>query len=235
MYLFQRRLPLCSVMMNVIYIPLCIYFNRYYYLFAKFFALIYIPLCIYFNKGHWFFRQRYTSIYIPLCIYFNIPEDHIFREVVSFTFHYVSISTCECINHSIYVILFTFHYVSISTLSDNPIAASPFYLHSTMYLFQLFSVSHRLSVSWYLHSTMYLFQRPRGSLSSCIFTDLHSTMYLFQPVRRWVQFPPASLFTFHYVSISTYGVAVYTTNNNTFTFHYVSISTIFELVVMLRY
>ena len=117
MYLFQRRLPLCSVMMNVIYIPLCIYFNRYYYLFAKFFALIYIPLCIYFNKGHWFFRQRYTSIYIPLCIYFNIPEDHIFREVVSFTFHYVSISTCECINHSIYVILFTFHYVSISTAS----------------------------------------------------------------------------------------------------------------------
>ncbi len=53
-------------------------------------------------------------IYIPLCIYFN-PKD--------------STEVAENIT-------FTFHYVSISTISSDSATVAEIHLHSTMYLFQ---------------------------------------------------------------------------------------------------
>ena len=75
-------------------------------------------------------------------------------------------------------------------------------LHSTMYLFQPMLQFPKQDLSQYLHSTMYLFQQNQVAISVREDRNLHSTMYLFQLLphgRGWF----ASVFTFHYVSIST--------------------------------
>ena len=101
--------------------------------------LIYIPLCIYFNKV--FFNPFISPIliYIPLCIYFNLKTGAgMMKCCHTFTFHYVSISTIiprfrfsiiiVYLHSTMYLFqpmhskfrlssnqIFTFHYVSIST------------------------------------------------------------------------------------------------------------------------
>ena len=116
MYLFQRPsyqlrflrllliyIPLCIYfnyaclafphLAYSIYIPLCIYFNNIILslLFISF--RIYIPLCIYFNKIKIYKSAFWIYIYIPLCIYFNKYGLIAQPCTLSFTFHYVSIST----------------------------------------------------------------------------------------------------------------------------------------------
>ena len=92
MYLFQQAIRTLTLNTNIIYIPLCIYFNWPIYVIAALFPFIYIPLCIYFNPklhylifvtfylhstmylfqlGHLELSHAYNDIYIPLCIYFN--------------------------------------------------------------------------------------------------------------------------------------------------------------------
>ena len=76
-------------------------------------------------------------------------------------------------------------------------------LHSTMYLFQpIVDSTARVSV-WDLHSTMYLFQQGQTYTEVWASAYLHSTMYLFQPTAKKI-IKDYYLFTFHYVSISTF-------------------------------
>ena len=93
MYLFQHFRRRNNVYLNVIYIPLCIYFN-----------CDYVLDCV-----------DVVDIYIPLCIYFNWLRVEKYRERKAFTFHYVSISTLPPTPSSLPTSSFTFHYVSIST------------------------------------------------------------------------------------------------------------------------
>ena len=93
MYLFQRDCINDFQFVGHIYIPLCIYFNdiRYYNIILR--RIIYIPLCIYFNSHKSFPVFVIVLIYIPLCIYFNSLHMTSYPLLLSFTFHYVSIST----------------------------------------------------------------------------------------------------------------------------------------------
>ena len=121
----------------LIYIPLCIYFNRQPELVLLLLILIYIPLCIYFNrkhggtaKAHRIFTFHYVSISTHMAknlllllhnlhstMYLFQPlHQHISSKALyTFTFHYVSISTLSNPLNIIRCPVFTFHYVSIST------------------------------------------------------------------------------------------------------------------------
>ena len=71
MYLFQPLSSETFSRRNVIYIPLCIYFNQRIRQWSVYKLSIYIPLCIYFNNRYRNIKQIKEHIYIPLCIYFN--------------------------------------------------------------------------------------------------------------------------------------------------------------------
>ena len=121
-------------------------------------------------------------IYIPLCIYFNSLPVSCLTDTKLFTFHYVSIST--------------------TVIAGNRF--KDFHLHSTMYLFQQLWQHTYTKATFYLHSTMYLFQlTPILGLAF-----LSSVIYI--PLCIYFNLSPSSLgrqlnvFTFHYVSISTY-------------------------------
>ena len=99
-----------------------------------------------------------SVIYIPLCIYFNLSPSSLGRQLNVFTFHYVSISTLTIFLSSSLYPIFTFHYVSISTKSPITSEISPY-----EFTFHYVSISTcpqwlRLQPGSYLHSTMYLFQ-----------------------------------------------------------------------------
>ena len=83
-------------------------------------------------------------IYIPLCIYFN-PKD--------------STEVAENIT-------FTFHYVSISTISSDSATVAEIHLHSTMYLFQhkLYQLLRRIDtvVYHYKKDGHYLTRQCKG-------------------------------------------------------------------------
>ena len=144
-----------------------------------------------------------TCIYIPPCIYFNHAPSQ---------------------NQAVFLLTFTFHYVSISTDLNRPDIQVEIDLHSTMYLFQPLEIQHRAQYQSNLHSTMYLFQPIVDSTARVSVWDLHSTMYLFQQGQTYTEvwasaylhstmylFQPTAkkiikdyyLFTFHYASIST--------------------------------
>ena len=53
--------------------------------------LIYIPICFYFNNGIEIGQRRLFSIYIPICFYFNTAAIRNARTAFTFTFQYVSI------------------------------------------------------------------------------------------------------------------------------------------------
>ena len=99
-------------------------------------------------------------------------------------------------------IKFTFHYVSISTALSSCIDDAERHLHSTMYLFQLFWRFNNISDLLNLHSTMYLFQPARNM-------KYHMSSFIYIPLCIYFNLKLSSLdtiytlFTFHYVSIST--------------------------------
>ena len=224
MYLFQRIAKSRVRAGNLIYIPLCIYFNLRSHSFNSFtdiFTFHYVSISTnyrqicdmlvpYLHSTMYLFQRRMrhddsngNHIYIPLCIYFNIKDKSISYWFSTFTFHYVSISTKTQIWNEALTYLFTFHYVSISTRARSLIYNTTVNLHSTMYLFQP-KVSG-IPTKWYphLHSTMYLFQLARTGVDTMVCPNLHSTMYLFQPIKKDFILFERSAFTFHYVSIST--------------------------------
>ena len=98
-------------------------------------------------------------------------------------------------------------------------------LHSTMYLFQLFSTMEQRIFHFHLHSTMYLFQLI-GACGTFLATLLFTFHYVSISTRASIKNEGgAEKFTFHYVSISTLMSIVHFDICNAFTFHYVSIST----------
>ena len=81
--------------------------------------LIYIPLCIYFNPSKNWTLEDFTAIYIPLCIYFNgkrfAKKYHwVYLHSTMYLFQRAISSTPTIYNKP-----FTFHYVSISTLANS--------------------------------------------------------------------------------------------------------------------
>ena len=76
------------------------------------------------------------------------------------------------------------------------------YLHSTMYLFQLsYLFIDEAGSEIYIPLCIYFNHQPYNQHTSE--DNLHSTMYLFQRDCIICNFVSFSLFTFHYVSIST--------------------------------
>ena len=60
-----------SVQPCIIYIPLCLYFNKDVQSHGIVSRHIYIPLCLYFNCVIIWYQPGDKYIYIPLCLYFN--------------------------------------------------------------------------------------------------------------------------------------------------------------------
>ena len=166
-----------------------------------------------------------TCIYIPPCIYFNhAPSQNQAVFLLTFTFHYVSISTLGNPTPSAVSIKFTFHYVSISTNSkeDNkrllsiyiplciyfnlfPNKPNPFF---TQFTFHYVSIStftaHFISdivTCIYIPLCTYFNRR------NCCINSASSRIYI--PLRIYFNLIVCDflhldfLFTFHYVSIST--------------------------------
>ena len=75
---------------------------------------------------------------------------------IAFTFHYVSIKSAHNTSDDSIVARFTFHYVSIKSISHRLHLPQHYYLHSTMYLLNLFRKRLTGYIIMYLHSTMYL-------------------------------------------------------------------------------
>ena len=100
---------------------------------------------------------------------------------MKFTFHYVSIKSATQNGEVDSTNRFTFHYVSIKSKVIAHKELSPFYLHSTMYLLNLFEEGNGRVRCMYLHSTMYLLN-PKSDNKVNLFS---------------------SIFTFHYVSIKS--------------------------------
>ena len=139
MYLFQLIIIYCEPYITVIYIPLCIYFNKESSLACLIICWIYIPLCIYFN----------------CCLH-----PYLFFAVL-FTFHYVSISTIIPLNS---VVLSVNLHSTMYLFQRRPFwtsSRSGANLHSTMYLFQRPGNACIHELHSHLHSTMYLFQQRR--------------------------------------------------------------------------
>ena len=164
--------------------------------------MIYIPLCIYFNRYERCnnaVRPRFTFHYVSistvllvLCWFF----------LYKFTFHYVSISTF-CFERTYHILhhlhstmyLFqrsvtTFVYgcshiyiplcIYFNTIASGTTTVPHNDLHSTMYLFQHRKLDVSGYIQTYLHSTMYLFQPMSEGTPGGHNRNLHSTMYLFQ-------------------------------------------------------
>ena len=96
-----------------IYIPLCLYFNRYGTLqngIVVKFTFHYVSILIFTRCGRGYAICR---IYIPLCLYFNVCCQIVSRLSHVFTFHYVSILIVTRLCIYFFPPWFTFHYVSI--------------------------------------------------------------------------------------------------------------------------
>ena len=145
-----------------------------------------------------------TCIYIPPCIYFNhAPSQNQAVFLLTFTFHYVSISTLGNPTPSAVSIKFTFHYVSIST--DCWLNRKSECVGLT---FHYVSISTRSDV--------------HGSVGECLFTfhyvsistnskeDNKRLLSIYIPLCIYFNLFPNkpnpffTQFTFHYVSISTF-------------------------------
>ena len=93
-----------------------------------------------------------------------------------------------------------------------------------MYLCQQQATCHLVPNFIHLHSTMYLFQLDVKSVHSC-FLDIYIPLCIYFNTQSRKSSTKVLVFTFHYVSISTFGFDFMRISWRTFTFHYVSIST----------
>ena len=136
MYLFQLSYRYRRNNCMSIYIPLCIYLNRY--------AVDFQPGCYYLHSTMYLFKPVYVwfyygsdLIYIPLCIYFNGYEELKLYKA-TYDLHSTMYLFQPDRKHTAHIHgnVFTFHYVSISTFPTYTFEHLFWYLHSTMYLFQ---------------------------------------------------------------------------------------------------
>ena len=98
--------------------------------------VLYIPQCIYFYEMRFDDETNCEKLYIPQCIYFYPICRSRTKPRKCFTFHNVSISTKNrsrktLINHCLYIPQCIYFYASATFLSF----AASIALHSTMYLF----------------------------------------------------------------------------------------------------
>ena len=166
--------------------------------------------------------------------------------VHTFTFHYVSISTCCWL----YFESYTFIYIPLCIYFNiiRPIRIRITFkiyiplciyfnwgrmlrdillrinLHSTMYLFQPCAITGTTLLPIHLHSTMYLFQQIYLKHIINRHINLHSTMYLFQPSdRKNHEVAHLNLHSTMYL-FQPFDTSIILILFQ-FTFHYVSIST----------
>ena len=148
-----------------------------------------------------------TCIYIPPCIYFNhAPSQNQAVFLLTFTFHYVSISTLGNPTPSAVSIKFTFHYVSISTFTAHFISdiVTCIYIPLCTYFNRrnccINSASSRIYIPLRIYFNLivcdflhldFLFTFHYVSISTTftvfhfnLLHNLHSTMYLFQPYQE---------------------------------------------------
>ena len=114
MYLFQLIWPIRIRITFKIYIPLCIYFNPLWQRSLPGSFPIYIPLCIYFNFFLFLFPHMginlHSTMYLfQLCKYLDVDPGDINLHSTMYLFQRSSMSSTSL------WITFTFHYVSIST------------------------------------------------------------------------------------------------------------------------
>ena len=203
MYLFQLNAIWTPSDFFLIYIPLCIYFNRSKSGNPFSNTHIYIPLCIYFNGTRCLssieyprFTFHYVSIstlcpiififlgvgiYIPLCIYFNRTA----RATSGLSKH-IYIPLCIYFNkkphyHVIVMFEFTFHYVSISTcLSTSRYkSTTQIYIPLCIYFNHFILQRKIIKICIYIPLCIY-FNHLLLLISLMLLLHLHSTMYLFQ-------------------------------------------------------
>ena len=141
--------------LGFIYIPLCFYFIDELNRFRTLLNLIYIPLCFYFISLSVACPVLFSTIYIPLCFYFILRLIHHYTVYFPFTFHYAS--TLSAV---------------VGSNAENAI-----YLHSTMLLLYLVTVSSG--------SDLFLIYIP---LCFYFIAHVHGDN------------PPSMSFTFHYAS-----------------------------------
>ena len=139
MYLFQLECKIEELTREVIYIPLCIYFNLAFQptvLLCSRFTFHYVSIStgissivtgsiIYLHSTMYLFQHEELSDEINSHLftfhYVSISTNLIAMVIevfTGFTFHYVSISTKVLNNVGSLINKFTFHYVSISTADD---------------------------------------------------------------------------------------------------------------------
>ena len=106
--------------------------------------------------------DRIKCLYIPLCLYYYTSAGvNTSRLSPFFTFHYVSITTAECLRRKLKLITFTFHYVSITTrTSQSPTLQSQFYHFLSTLSFSLLIEykyqQYRKKISYFYSKIAYL-------------------------------------------------------------------------------
>ena len=124
------------------------------------------------------------------------------------------------------ILSFTFHNVSIKTslgLGDGRNQKNS--LHSTMFLLKPLKEKKWAVDIIPLHSTMFLLKPRAAELSVAVFDALHSTMFLLKHKNDLKNTPGIKVFTFHNVSIKTKITRNSGKARMFFTFHNVSIKT----------
>ena len=248
MYLFQPERVNVPGQVTCIYIPPCIYFNhapsQNQAVFLLTFTFHYVSISTLGNPTPSAVSIKFTFHYVSISTDCWLNRK---SECVGLTFHYVSISTRSDVHGSVGECLFTFHYVSISTNSkeDNkrllsiyiplciyfnlfPNKPNPFF---TQFTFHYVSIStftaHFISdivTCIYIPLCTYFNRR------NCCINSASSRIYI--PLRIYFNLIVCDflhldfLFTFHYVSISTFLFDSIFLVGYLFTFHYVSISTL---------
>ena len=99
--------------------------------------------------------------------------------------------------------LFTFHYVSISTAYSYFLAVNLNYLHSTMYLFQPSSITKLNPITLIYIPLCIYFNLPCQKFCKGLLLIYIPLCIYFNPA-NFAILASTALFTFHYVSISTY-------------------------------
>ena len=150
---------------------------------------------------------------------------------------------------------FTFHYVSIKSVINFHVCRNFRYLHSTMYLLNLFveriysvytqftfhyvSIKSHFTIRTIFGSNLFTFHYVSiksylTSLLMLIINHLHSTMYLLNHCLSCLVCVSECRFTFHYVSIKSVAGTDHAAFVELFTFHYVSIKSIRHLSTCLN-
>ena len=123
----------------------------------------------------------YFIIYIPLCIYFNVLLLHSYMDVVTFTFHYVSIST-------------RLH-------PEQPRYRTMIYIPLCIYFNTASSMSAAIFRHIYIPLCIYFNQCPKELRADT--TGIYIPLCIYFNGTAFTLLDFYSSFTFHYVSIST--------------------------------